>query len=296
MPNINNIDSPICDGGSGRSGTSWVLDILGAKRDVQYVLENSLVYSLYRELSSSWWSEMFRQIECHSSKNKQQAKTIALIRDSVCRLFPSDLQHWVLKIIWGVCRTWGVPLTVWVELFPNARYIHCVRDPRETIKSIVNYLGDYSNAASQISAEHQFLRGHLDMLELKSMGVPYIVVKLEAIKEEPEMVFETLCSFCGLSSEVPEARILRNKSAAIQKKLKPFLFFNQKLSWLHLSKETAELSAQIGYVPDCDLDRLNPLQEELHPSIESLQEKIATLATENIMLRKRVASLSTPTS
>jgi hypothetical protein len=296
MPNINNIDCPICIGGSGRSVTSWVLDILGAKRDVQYVLENSLVYSLYRELNSSWWSEIFRQIECGSSKNEQQAKTIEFIRDSVCRLFPSDLKHWVLKIIWGVWRTWGVPLSVWVELFPHARYIHCVRDPRQTIESITTYLGNYSNSASQTSAEHQFLRGHRDMLELKSMGVPYIVVKLEEIKDAPEEVFEKLCSFCGLSSEKPDIRIMRNKSAASRNPLQLRSLSGRSLSWLNLSKETAELSAQLGYIPDCDLDKLKPLQAEPSPAIESLQEKIATLATENTELKKRIASLSTPTS
>lgn len=268
------------------------MDLLGARSDVQYVLENSLAYTLYRELNSSWWSEIFRQIECDSSANIQQAKTIEFIRSSVCGLFPSDLKHWLLKIIWGVHRTWGVPLGVWVNLFPNARYIHCVRDPRETIMSIMDYLSNYSNASNQNSAEHQFVRGHLDMLELKSMGVPYLMVKLEEIKDAPEAVYNKLCSFCGFSAESPAAQTLRKKSAARKKKLNLSCFAKPRIDWQNLSKETAELSARIGYLPDCDPRHLKPLLEESVPSIESLQEKIAMLATENEELKKRVSSLS----
>jgi hypothetical protein len=294
MPNINNIDSPICVGGSGRSGTSWVMDMLGAKSDVQYVLENSLVYSLYRELNSSWWSEIFRQIECNSSGVIQQAKTIEFIRDSMCRLFPSSLQHWLLKIIWGVSRTWGVPLAVWVELFPNARYVHCVRDPRDTITSIMDYLGNYSNASNQASAEHQFLRGHLDMLELESMGVSCLKVKLETIKDAPEAVYEQLCQFCALSPEGPAIRILRKKSAARENKTESPLLSKREIRWKDLSKETVELSAKLGYFVDCDPETLKPLLRESIPDAQSLQEKLATLATENTELKKRISSLSKP--
>lgn len=270
------------------------MDILGAKSDVQYVIENSIVYSIYRELNSSWWSEIFRKIECDSSEKIQQAKTKEFIRESMCRLFPSDLQHWALKIIWGVYRTWGVPLTAWIELFPTARYVHCVRDPRETIMSIMDYLGNYSNAHNQTAAEHQFLRGHLDMVELKSLGVPYQIIKLEEIRDTPKVAYEKLCKFCGLSAESPSFQVLQKKSAARTNKSASPVLHKQEIRWKDLSKETVELSAKLGYLPDCDPETLNPLLGEPIQDIQTLQGRIATLATENTELKKLIFSLSKP--
>jgi hypothetical protein len=287
MPNSCNITAPILIGGAGRSGTTWVLDALSHHSDMQYVPENSLAYTIHREVCRSWWSEIFLEYCCNGSKEIQTQKTIDLVRAALCELFPSDKKRWALKIIWGVESTWGVPIAVWRAIFPEALYIHCCRDPRSTIPSILDYLGSYGNIKGIPSAELQFQRGHIDMFALQEMGLPYLLLKQENIAKEPEVSWEKICEFCQLPAVSIPAHELQKPRATKRTHPRP------PIDWNELSSKTVEIARKLGYTVPAEHNPPfdTPVPGESNLSIQELQQRIGVLSTENLELKKKLRHL-----
>ena len=286
MPNEMNILRPILIGGPGRSGTTWVQEMLSQDPSVQAVIENSLAYTTYQQLCASWWSEIFRNVECGGDNEVQSKKAAEVIRTMLCDLFPSQRPHWCMKIIWGVESTLGVPLDFWRRLFPQARYVHCTRNPLTCIPSILRYLGNYPGLSTAGEAEASMNRGHRDMLKLKASGVPYIKIPLEEVTREPAQILRELQAFCGLEAlQVPEETV-RSRPAASQPDTDGSRVpTGDGLRWSDLTQATAELAAEIGYEIPAGITFRETNDAQQAPNRQELQSRVEQLATENNELK-----------
>lgn len=295
MPNEFNVTRPILIGGAGRSGTTWVLEWLSKAPTVQSVIENSLAYVTYQQLCSSWWSEIFQKIECSERKDVQWEKAVKVIRSMLCEAFPSCQTHWAMKIIWGVESTWGVPLELWHKLFPDARYIHCTRDPLTCIPSVVKYLGNYPGCRTISGAEQSYIRGNRDMTKLKEKGVPYLALPLAEIAQDPVTAFRRVMAFCGLEEFHPSQQMLSIPIAPSLKESEDRRVSpgGAKLRWNDLTESAAEVARDLGYSvpPDAVFRR-----DESHPVTAQdefvLLSRIEALATENNELKLKLNQLT----
>jgi hypothetical protein len=298
MPNEFNVTKPLLIGGAGRSGTTWVLEWLSKVPTLQPVIENSLAYVTYQQLCSSWWSEIFQKVECSEQKEIQWEKAVKAIRGMLCEVFPSRQTHWAMKIIWGVESTWGVPLEFWQKLFPDARYIHCTRDPLTCIPSIVRYLGDYSGCRTIPEAEQSFIRGNRDMLKLKAAGVPYLALPLEEIAQDPGLAFRSLLAFCGLEGFHANQQMLEIPIAAgFKHSENRKAEGGAKLRWSDLTERAAEIARDLGYnVPPDTVFRWDEAHQVTASDEFTLLSRIEALATENNELRIKLNELSSGNS
>ena len=146
MPNSENIKSPALVIGAGRTASSYVLDRLHhARRDFQNIIENDIYKDLYEALRRRWWcAENWRHV---GEEEEVERRIIETIRGAFITLFPSERPHWVMKCIWEAHDE-----ALLDELFPRARYLHLVRDPRTCIASMMERIGlDFVEACEKYS-------------------------------------------------------------------------------------------------------------------------------------------------
>ncbi len=289
MPNAHNITSPILIGGAGRSGTSWVLRAIGHHPAVQHLIETSLAYAVYQEAYASWWSHNFLHVTCHGDETVRESRTTTAIHAALAGAFPSTKQRWAMKVIWGVESTWNVPLTFWMKAFPGARYIHCMRSPLTALPSMLGHLGGYSNMGSLASVENHYCRGHRDMLELAARGAPCLRLRLEDVAADPVTVWKNLSEFCDLSGFAPTPEMLATPqgTGASCAGAAP----RRQLTWEDLSKETLEMTRQLGYDVPADCAGKSETPEPSQPTLAEITAKAGQLATENIELRRQLLLL-----
>lgn len=289
MPNPDNTASPILVGGAGRSGTTWVLKVLGLHPDVQKVHENSLAYTVYREICASWWAQEFCREHCDGDPQRHEGVAMEAMREALCGVFPSSRARWVMKVIWGVESTWGVPLRVWAGTFPGARYIHCVRNPLDTLASMMAHLGKFSNMQSLAAAEQSYLRGHRDMLELAKLGFPCLRLRLEDVAMSAEAAWGSIGEFCNLTPfPIAHEELGRREAARVESEAMSAATEAPRLQWTDLSEATLEMARALGYQVPADCQGRAEAPELPESTLAQLHEQIACLANENLTLREEL--------
>jgi hypothetical protein len=284
MPNTHTVTSPILIIGPGRSGTTWLVKMLGQHPDVQALPEHGLVSSVYGEVFNSWWSRPFLQVNCRSDTGVQEQCALNAVRAVMCGMFPSDRSHWVMKIIWGATPIWGLPLSFLKHAFPEARYLHMVRSPVTNLPSMLEYLGDRPLFKTLESAERIYIDAHREGLAIRDSGVPYLKVHQEQIRSAPEKIWEELVTFCGLRPlELPAStlneEILSSSSTRGQVKAG-----RQGIPWSKLSGETFELCQKLGYETPSDVKPKKVTPQKSLPQEDELLRQVGRLSTEKAYL------------
>lgn len=242
MPNASNITAPFLVAGAGRTGSSYVLHILRMRGDTQALIENTVVMSLRDMVLKSWWSPAWR-FEC--SEEELHHRIIRLARQAMITLFPSDRPYWAYKAIWEL-MDWDL----YEEVYPDARYIHLVRDPRTNIASMMDFIGrDHGKA--HWTFDHcckKYVESNLKALELQSREVPYLLVRQEDFIDRPEATWARIFRFLDLplmeldySVEVNTASTTRGKVREKRAKSAP--------RWEDLPAEVQSLARELGYRP-----------------------------------------------
>lgn len=222
---------------SGTSATAHALEILGLQigqkldshfepRALQQMHDDYL-----REVGASWhdpepFLESIRTVE-----GKQRC--IDFLRENVNRHFAGIFGYrknprglWrLLRLKFGAAWGWKEPRAtlfapVWVEIFPGARILHIVRDPRAAAASIRARELKFQGAGDAPSGRTSDLDYCLRLVQIYVAAAErmagrenYFRVQFEDIQAEPRKILEQLAAFCRLRFA---SRQLRAAAATIR--------------------------------------------------------------------------------
>ena len=263
MPNQTNITKPILIVGAGRTASSYVLKMLSIMGHTQILNENDYVMALKKMVLEGYWLPYLLESQ---SINEVVPHLVDAVRNFIVSLFPSNKEYWAMKAIWEEVD-WD-----WYQLvFPNAKYIHLVRDPRTNIPSMMEFIGNESGQSHwdfDYSCQ-KYVASNLKAFLLAEKGVPYLLVKQEDFVDHPQETWKEICNFLELpfvEVDFNEVNVSSSTRGKVSEKRKSNL-----LSWERLPPKVIEIAEQCGYYPlkqNFLGDAKEP--ESTHNQIESL--------------------------
>lgn len=196
--NGNNSDIPVFVLGMPRSGTSLVEQILASHSGVHGAGERENMLQLADHLGETL-NESRAYPHCVENLNFEQSQNVASDFLKDLRRANPKAQRIVDKMPGNFHHVGLI-----ANLLPNARIIHCQRDPRDTCLSI--FFGDFAgnhpysydlNNLGLYHREYQRLMAHWhQVLPGRILDVPY-----EGVVENQEDWSRRMLSFCGLQWE-----------------------------------------------------------------------------------------------
>jgi len=249
MPHAKNVRRPIVMIGAGRSGTSWLMDMMFRHPDVDVVVDNTLLGAIYRDAYNSWWTPAFLRVHCGRSPERQQARVAEAVREAFCAMFPGDREAWVTKAIWDQTKlSFGaVPADFRIAAFPEARYLHFCRSPLTCIPSIHEYFAEQGQLDTIAQCEEAYCAAHRDALRFRDAGVPYLRVRQEDVRENPAAVWRGICEFSGIRPIEIDAAALSGEVNASDSMRGRVQDGRPPLQWSELCAETHAVAREIGY-------------------------------------------------
>jgi len=234
MPHAGNIDRPVLVIGPGRTSSSYFLDRLHhARKDFQSIIENSIYIDLHKALANGWWSGDWRHV-CDTEERDR--RIIELCRQAYMTLFPSDRPHWVMKAIWDLHKVETLE-----KLFPQARYVHLVRDPRTNIASMIERIGWPFERACK-----SYVDSNNCALAFQALNGRYHRVRQEDFVDQLEATWDGIIDFIGVEPmQVNWVRYL-NVSPSQQDKVTEKRA-GAKLAWRDLPADVRAMAEQLGY-------------------------------------------------
>lgn len=197
--------------GSPRSGTTWVAPILGKHPEVvRCATETHLFTSLLAPLLKSWDDRALTPVGLH-----RELATSDFER--ACRELATSLLARVLARKPGarvlVEKTPGNALA-WPtihRLFPEARFVHVLRDPRDVVSSLRAASGSWGKGwapSSPVAAARLWRRHVASALEIPKKTDRVRVVRYEALQDAGVAEVEALLRFAGVACEPDVCRRL----------------------------------------------------------------------------------------
>lgn len=240
MPNQLNITAPTLLIGPGRTASSYVLEILHLRGDTQILVENTVLMSLRQMTFDSWWSPNWRYV---CPPEEVEARLVRLARLAMITYYPSDLANWAYKAIWE-----EIDWPYYNRIYPDAKYIHLLRDPRSNIASMLDYIGG-PNGDPAWDLERccqKYVDSHRKALEVRTMGLPYLSVRQEDFISKPHDTWLSIFDFLNLSWKDLPFHIESNTAQQTKGRVKDNRA-NNRLSWDDLPKPVHELAQTLGY-------------------------------------------------
>ncbi len=254
MPHAQNVRRPIVMVGTGRSGTSWLMDMMFRHPDVDVVVDNTLLGAIYRDAYNSWWTPAYLRVHCAESSERRQAQVAAAVRDATNAMFPGSRAAWVTKAIWDQTKPsfGGVPNDFRLAAFPEARYLHFCRNPLTCVPSIREYFAEQGQLDTLAQCEEAYCAAHRDALRTRDAGVPFLVVRQEEIRRRPAEVWREICGFAGIRPIALDESVLGgevNTSDSMRGRVQGG---RPPLEWSDLGAETHAVARAIGYEVPAD--------------------------------------------
>lgn len=196
--------APIFIVGSARSGTTWVHDILDAHPQVHCIYESwlfTLKDGLGSLLSPQRWkkekpSGFARSIDRETMIAHARRFSTALLTDGMS----ADQHHVVEK---SPSHLYAAPLIT--EIFPDARFIHVVRDGRDVSVSVRAASRSWAPAWRKTFGRSVFHSGRAWKGAIRQgqklgaeLGERLIEVRYERLKLEPRGTSRRILDFCGI--------------------------------------------------------------------------------------------------
>ena len=258
--------------GCDRSGTTLLQNLLNAHPEMMITYEQGIVYpfeSVYREQGAEAVAQLARArgllegVETFNEDSIRQCRGDQLFAHLMAELFRRQM-HKQGKRIWGDKRpdyTTQVPRLA--QLFPNAFFIHIVRDPRAVAFSWAKT--DWGPMTVYHAAEVWRKRVREARLALERLEPQRsISVRFEELTERPDSVLTQVCTAIGvkydarmlepahrkksrLNERLERLHPLRNQ--AIQKKIKDKWLENPKVIISHIETICHEEMSRWGYSP-----------------------------------------------
>lgn len=154
---------------------------------------NPIVYNLSNELNIRF-DKVKKELETISESERSLEKIVsAIYQDYSLRMFGENLP-WGDKTPWNVFHYDRVK-----KVYPEARYIHMLRDGRDCVASYVDSLGelmglDYADAAYRWRDSI----GHMGRIERENHG-KFLEVRYEDLVSSPDKTISKVISFLGVS-------------------------------------------------------------------------------------------------
>ncbi len=249
MPNAENIERPIVIVGAGRAGTTWLLSLVWRHPEIQAMVDNTLIGAVYRETYSKWWAKAFLKAQCGMDEAVRDETVIAGLRALLLTMFPSERPHWLMKSIWDSTKEvlGGVPNEFRTKLFPQACYLHMVRSPLTGLPSMMEYFGPRGRMQTLEQAEDAYNSAHRDALRMRDAGVPYLMLRQEDLRTDPEGAWRKVEALAGLGRwDIPEDLLGREVNAS-QSMVGKVRSGRDPLGWDEVSEETRAVAQELGY-------------------------------------------------
>lgn len=240
MPNPENITSPFLIVGAGRTASSYFLEVLRLRGDTHTLIENTMAMDLRTLVLNSWWSREWHWV---CTEDELEERLLKLVRLSMCTLFPSEMKYWSYKAIWESID-WD-----WYErVYPDAKYIHLVRDPRTNIQSMMDFMGGDGGQKHWTLeyASRKYIDSNLRALELAERGVPYLLIRQEDFVDAPQATWERIFDFLGLPFMDLNFTVEINVSSKTKGKVAQKRNDNA-LEWGNLPQNAVRLGQKLGY-------------------------------------------------
>ena len=174
------------------------------------------------------------------NENEVTRRIWAAIRGVLLELFPSELPRWAMKMIWH-----GHEPEVVDGLFPQARFLHLVRDPCANIPSIVERIG-----WSQPEAEARYVTSNQTALAFERFGERYLRIRQEDFDAERETTWRKVCRFLDTPFKADAnwgAEVNVSKSQAGRG---DHTRAESRMDWKKLPKEVRQMAERLGYSGD----------------------------------------------
>lgn len=188
-------DRPIFVVGMMRSGTTLVEQILSSHPAVFGAGELPDIVHIADSLPATLNTDM-RYPQCLSQLTQEKLDKLSQTYLECLEAFSADAARVVDKRPENFKHLGLIEL-----LFPDARVIHCMRDPRDTCLSIYSmdfvsgndYAFDLSNLGSFYRDYRRVMRHWRDVLK-----IPLLEVQYEELVANPEVMIRSIVEFCGL--------------------------------------------------------------------------------------------------
>ncbi len=215
-------ESPIFIVGANRSGTTLLRLILNAHPNIAIPEEIIYFGSTMAGVPISQWrnpglsDKVYREFvgdfvdnKCHvlDGINHQEIKDEILSgnQKDFCHPYRTILEAWANhhgKRRWGE-KTPGnlFYADILVEMFPDARFIHLVRDPRAGVSSMMKTTFFPNDIAFNAMSRRKFMRKGRAILEQAVPTSQRLLLRYEDIVTEPEISIRAICDFIGEAFE-----------------------------------------------------------------------------------------------
>ncbi|MGK0302440.1 MAG: hypothetical protein ACI89X_003324 [Planctomycetota bacterium] len=238
VPNLANIQSPLLVVGCGRTASTYVQQRLQyGQGSFQSVIENDVYRDVWSALTDRWWTPNLQHV---AAPKQCRVAVIDATRQALLTMFPSDRPHWVMKMIWS-----NHDPDVVRQLFPNARFLHMVRDPRTNIPSMMERL-----QFGQRHAETAYIEANECALQFEQFGDRYLRVRQEDFVLRREVTWSRLCAFVN----EPKTDACWNREvnpSASTKGSVVSMRSDSRLRWHKLRKATRACAERLGYAQEC---------------------------------------------
>jgi Sulfotransferase family len=221
--------------GAPRSGTTWLQELLGSHPEIVSCQELKLM-CLY--LVSLWLGWQDQPLGDEGLWRDQRFAGLACVLDEqefldAIRGFADACYSKVLELKPGarVVLDKDPPNSLYVEslmkLFPDAKFVHIIRDGREVAASLVNANGSWARnwAPRKVGPAAQVWRRHVEASYKAQQSRHYLEVRHESLMEKPDVVLHEILTFLGLRAN-EELIEQMNLSAALGDALKRVLVWD----------------------------------------------------------------------
>ncbi|SDY98727.1 sulfotransferase family protein [Tindallia californiensis] len=205
--------------GRGRSGTTLLSSILNANQEICIAPESLFIMNIYRKYRKKriGFDKIDQLIEDIYAESRMESWSFTKkeLRRNMVELIKDNRGVCLSEVIMEVYRTQakydGKNQTLILgdknphyslfprelnELFPDAYWIHIVRDPRGTVASYKNVGFDYNHTGLLAARWNEYNKSILKYKDVK--GSKYIMVKFEDLIENPQIVQRDILEFIGI--------------------------------------------------------------------------------------------------
>lgn len=216
---------PIFVVGMGRSGTSWVTDLLGGHPRVCALFETELFFD--ERLSFLADAGSFDPDRSIPLMGLRRGTGLLVDQETAVTEIRALLVRWLSRAVgdehaWLVEKTPALKnLEAMAALFPDARFVCVMRDLRDVMVSFADarrsWLGNTSYARLVIDIPRDWRDGWAAIERVRSLA-PVHVIRYEALHAAPEREVKQLFEFCGIPCD---HRMIREIVAANRFELHP---------------------------------------------------------------------------
>ncbi len=223
--------------GRGRSGTTMLQNILDSNENVILPLESKLIIhlkkkyfkntnwhkqkvneflnDLYKEISfNRTWGINIQDLKSQIERLPKEQITFEILCKLIYLNYKSIYNKKKVLIIGDKNPSYSLFIKDLIEIFPQAKFIHLLRDYRDNILSNIKTLNDGRMPISSISFGWVYFNKLIEK-EKKKIPNSFLTIKYEDLVSSPEDNVKSICSFLNIEFDIN----MLNFSNTVEKKI-----------------------------------------------------------------------------